>query len=188
MRATPVVPRPMLRAAAARPRCPHVELPEGVTLVGRQGDCDVQLPDPHVSRHHARVEATATGVLLTDLQSTAGTFVNGERLTGTCAIGDGDRVAFGPVEFVLAVPASGATAADATTPMVAAAPPVQLTGRQREVLGMIVEGRTNAEIAARLAVGERAVKAVATRLYRKLDVSNRSEAVARAVEQDLLGR
>lgn len=61
-----------------------------------------------------------------------------------------------------------------------------LTHRQREVLRMIAEGATTREMAARLALSERSIRSHASGLYRKLGVSNRVEALRRAMELGLL--
>ena len=55
-----------------------------------------------------------------------------------------------------------------------------LSQRELEVLQLIALGRTNQEIARRLIVAPGTVKAHTASIYRKLDVANRTEAVARA--------
>jgi len=55
-----------------------------------------------------------------------------------------------------------------------------LSERERDVLAAIAEGLSNQEIAARLSISERTVKWHASNIYGKLQVSNRTEAVARA--------
>lgn len=55
-----------------------------------------------------------------------------------------------------------------------------LSGRELEVLHFMALGRTNQEIAQQLIVATGTVKAHAASIYRKLDVANRTEAVARA--------
>lgn len=66
--------------------------------------------------------------------------------------------------------------------------PVQiaLTPREREVLDGIVAGRTNAEIAARLAISDETVKTHVTRVFQKLGVRRRSEAVGVAIRLRLV--
>jgi len=54
-----------------------------------------------------------------------------------------------------------------------------LTARERELVGLLVEGATNAEIAGRLFVSEKTVKNHLNHIYAKLGVSNRGQAVAR---------
>lgn len=51
-----------------------------------------------------------------------------------------------------------------------------LTQREREILALVAEGRSNAEIARMLWVTEQTVKFHLSNVYRKLDVSNRTEA------------
>jgi LuxR family maltose regulon positive regulatory protein len=61
-----------------------------------------------------------------------------------------------------------------------------LTGREMEVLHLIALGRTNREIARQLIVAPGTVKAHTASIYRKLDVANRTEAVARARQLGIL--
>ena len=68
--------------------------------IGREG-CDVVLPDPEVSRRHAALRATASGPAVEDLGSSNGTFVNGERVSGTRPLSHGDVVRFGNTEWEL---------------------------------------------------------------------------------------
>lgn len=61
----------------------------GNTVAGRAGDCDIFLPDVTVSREHVRFSVDGSGLSLTDLGSTNGTYVNGSRLdAGRLAEGD----------------------------------------------------------------------------------------------------
>jgi len=62
-----------------------------------------------------------------------------------------------------------------------------LTPRELEVLALLVKGMTNPEIAERLFVSRATVKAHVSNILSKLSVSNRSEAVALAVQHKLVG-
>jgi two-component system response regulator DesR len=55
-----------------------------------------------------------------------------------------------------------------------------LSGREREVVGLIATGATNREIAQRLFLSPHTVKEHTSAIYRKLGVRNRAEAVKRA--------
>jgi DNA-binding NarL/FixJ family response regulator len=55
-----------------------------------------------------------------------------------------------------------------------------LSGREREVVGLIAAGATNREIAQRLYLSPHTVKEHTSAIYRKLGVRNRAEAVKRA--------
>jgi pimeloyl-ACP methyl ester carboxylesterase/DNA-binding CsgD family transcriptional regulator len=56
----------------------------------------------------------------------------------------------------------------------------QLTGREREVLGLIARGLDNAQIAARLELSEKTVRNHITRIFDKIEVENRSQAIVAA--------
>ena len=60
-----------------------------------------------------------------------------------------------------------------------------LTAREREVLELIAQGRSNCEIAEALFVTEHTVKYHVASLFSTLDVTSRSEAVARAASLGL---
>jgi DNA-binding NarL/FixJ family response regulator len=66
------------------------------------------------------------------------------------------------------------------------AAPGGLSGREREVLGLIATGATNGEIAGRLFLSPHTVKEHTSSLYRKLGVRNRAEAVRRAERLGLI--
>jgi pimeloyl-ACP methyl ester carboxylesterase/DNA-binding CsgD family transcriptional regulator len=55
-----------------------------------------------------------------------------------------------------------------------------LSGRERDVLIGLTEGRTNAEIAAHLHISDKTVRNVVTRIFEKLEVSSRAQAIVLA--------
>ena len=55
----------------------------GTLTVGRDPSADVLIDGLLVSRRHAQVKRTERGSMLTDLGSTNGTWVNGQRISGT---------------------------------------------------------------------------------------------------------
>ena len=61
-----------------------------------------------------------------------------------------------------------------------------LTAKEREVLWLLAQDKTNREIAAALVVSEATVKSHLGRVYEKLEVSGRREAVRRALELGML--
>ena len=61
-----------------------------------------------------------------------------------------------------------------------------LTGRELEVLSLLVEGLSNAEIAERLVISVATAKFHVRGILSKLGVSSRTEAVALALQQDLI--
>ena len=61
-----------------------------------------------------------------------------------------------------------------------------LTARELEVLRLLARGLRNKEIAARLYVSERTVNFHLANIYQKLNVSGRTEALSKALEQGLI--
>lgn len=57
-----------------------VTLRMGETTVGRQAGNDLQLDDQKISRQHASIHCTNNGCQITDLNSSNGTYVDGEKL------------------------------------------------------------------------------------------------------------
>jgi hypothetical protein len=93
-------PQP-LRLLPIGPGLPELALVSAPVSVGRSDDNDLVLPDPEVSRHHARLEPDGQGWRVVDLGSTNGTWVNGVRVNEEI-ITAGDEVAFGGVRYTVA--------------------------------------------------------------------------------------
>ena len=62
----------------------------------------------------------------------------------------------------------------------------ELSDREREVLGMLVRGRSNKEIAIALGISENTVKVHTTRVFEKLGVADRLEAVTAAIQRGIV--
>ena len=73
----------------------RIILDRDLITVGRQSDCEVVIDDHNVSRRHAEIRRTTAGWVITDLGSTNGTKVNGEKIVNGQLLTDGDVVAFG---------------------------------------------------------------------------------------------
>ncbi len=67
-----------------------------------------------------------------------------------------------------------------------AAPHLDLTPREREILALLVDGLTNKEIAQRLIVSHRTVETHVERVLGKLEVGSRSRAIAKAIRLGLV--
>ena len=68
-------------------------------VLGRSKDCDIQLTDPNVSRHHAELRQEAAAYWLIDLDSTNGSQVNGHR-TARAKLESGDTITVGSTDLV----------------------------------------------------------------------------------------
>lgn len=71
---------------------------EGV--IGRSASATISVTDPLVSRQHAHLQVTADGIVLSDLRSSNGTFVNGRRVREVWLV-EGDLVTVGNTDLVL---------------------------------------------------------------------------------------
>ena len=69
-------------------------------VVGREGTCDIYVESKQVSRRHCLLQVTERGLLVKDLESTNGTFVNGIPLADGY-INDGDRLSLGTYVLTL---------------------------------------------------------------------------------------
>jgi hypothetical protein len=102
-------------------------LPPAMVL-GREPGCELQFLDVKLSRRHARFEVTPQGIRLTDLGTTNGSFVNGQRITEV-VLNHGDRIHMGNLEILflnepsthdaatVVLPSIGTPAAEASPPL-----------------------------------------------------------------------
>src|SRR4051794_34015847 len=84
----------------------------GELILGREHPtADLVIPDPGISRRHARVFRNNAAVIVEDLGSSNGTYVNGERITGPVELGTGaERQPGDPVVGLPRTPAPAPTA------------------------------------------------------------------------------
>jgi len=88
--------------ARLRHRRGEHELEPGSYVIGRHKSCNIVLDSKHVSRRHARLDVSRTGILLTDLGSANGLWVNGVRVSDEPVwLHSGDRVLLGEEELVI---------------------------------------------------------------------------------------
>jgi predicted component of type VI protein secretion system len=74
----------------------------GEAVLGRLPECDVTLADPSVSRRHARITEQGGSWRITDLGSTNGVKVNGERVADA-DLAHGDRIELGTVRLAFSL-------------------------------------------------------------------------------------
>jgi DNA-binding winged helix-turn-helix (wHTH) protein len=70
-------------------------LANGANVVGRDPRCEVWVDASGVSRRHARVDVGTDATTITDLESSNGTFLAGERITQPRLLADGDLIELG---------------------------------------------------------------------------------------------
>jgi pSer/pThr/pTyr-binding forkhead associated (FHA) protein len=77
-------------------------LPSAVTFIGRRVDCDMCIPLSVVSRRHCQIYTEYNKVMIRDLKSRNGTFLNGEQID-EAQVKAGDVLAIGPIKFVFQI-------------------------------------------------------------------------------------
>ncbi|APE33308.1 ABC transporter [Nocardia mangyaensis] len=92
---------PVRKAASTEPVARGDRVPPGGLSIGRTADNQIVVNDPLASRKHARLIATSEGLVVEDLGSANGTFVNGHRQQRT-VLRERDIVTIGNIDFVVA--------------------------------------------------------------------------------------
>lgn len=93
-------------------------------VIGRQSECEISIPSEEVSRRHAELKVTADGVMVEDLGSSNGTYVNDRRITRQL-MKAGDELRLDTIRFLLLAPGqemSATPARDAATATPTTAP------------------------------------------------------------------
>lgn len=73
----------------------------GEMTIGRAAGCQITLDDTYISQLHARVSSSDSGVVIEDLGSTNGTYLNRQRVTTPVMGGPGDRIQLGGIVLEL---------------------------------------------------------------------------------------
>jgi predicted component of type VI protein secretion system len=168
---------------------PQIELISGVrswrlelegdrSTIGKAAENDIPLADdPTASHLHAVLERFAAGWCVTDLGSSNGTWVNGERIWASRRLRDGDEIRVGQTRLVFRDPLAGAGAATE-----AEQGPPALTTRERDVLvalcrpllarDMFTEPASTRAIADDLVITQAAVKQHLANLYGKFGIAS----------------
>ena len=155
----------------------RVELAADRSTIGKAAENDIAVDDDATaSGLHAVLERFAAGWCVTDLGSSNGTWVNGERIWASRRLRHGDEIRVGHTRLVFRDPL---TAAGAVTE-VEQAPPA-LTTRERDVLvalcrpllarDMFTEPASTRAIADELVITQAAVKQHLANLYEKFGIA-----------------
>jgi predicted component of type VI protein secretion system len=90
-----------VRRFRLRYRSTDLELPEGAFVIGRSSECHLALDDARVSRQHARLLVGATSVVVEDLGSRNGVYVDGRRIDAPESLKHLSRVTIGDQNLTL---------------------------------------------------------------------------------------
>lgn len=86
-----------------------LKLADGVTTVGRHDDCQLRIKSSQVSRRHCEIFEKKGLLLVKDLGSANGTFVNGKKIDGQRVLEPGDELMVGQVKLRVARAAAAAS-------------------------------------------------------------------------------
>lgn len=78
----------------------------GTTTIGRHTDCHICVNAEGVSRRHMQIDADATGLVIKDLDSSNGTYVNGEKIESR-ELQVGDEIRIDNIRFLVQTPGMG---------------------------------------------------------------------------------
>lgn len=98
-----------------------LKLGDGVTTAGRHDDCQLRIKSSEVSRRHCQFFEKNGMLLVKDMGSANGTFLNGKKIEGQRVLEPGDELSIGPVK--LRVEKVGHPAAAKAAPMAAGPKP-----------------------------------------------------------------
>jgi pSer/pThr/pTyr-binding forkhead associated (FHA) protein len=90
-----------------------IEIDHFPYVIGRHRDTDCSLPLAFISRQHCQFRQEMDQIVVQDLESYNGTYVNGRRITQPTTVQHGDEVSLGPLSFRVSLhPISTETASD----------------------------------------------------------------------------
>lgn len=172
-------------------------------VIGREGDCTHVLKGDLVSRHHAQLTHANDGLMIQDLGSLNGVFVNERRITGPTLLNHGDVIGIALEMFEVhdayitprkekpTLPApvpAGESDVDDPEAVTRSAQLDVLSDREREVFELIVLGYTQREIGEKLFVSVKTIETHRSHIVAKLGCKTRAELVAYAITAGLLTR
>jgi pSer/pThr/pTyr-binding forkhead associated (FHA) protein len=102
----------------------------GTMTAGRQPDCDIPILTEEISRQHVRLQVAAEGVMVEDLGSANGTFINDKRVH-TALLKPGDELRMDTIRFMLMSPGMA-------DPKPAAAPPPAVAQKKSGGVGAVL--------------------------------------------------
>jgi pSer/pThr/pTyr-binding forkhead associated (FHA) protein len=92
----------VLQVVRGRSATTTLKLTDNVTSLGRHDDCVIRIKSAQVSRRHCELYEVGGQLMLRDLGSSNGTYVNGKRVTGEQSLKHGDELTVGAVTLRVA--------------------------------------------------------------------------------------
>jgi pSer/pThr/pTyr-binding forkhead associated (FHA) protein len=79
----------------------RLALPNAQVIIGRDATCQIRVESEEVSRHHCSLRNAPEGLVVRDLGSRNGTFLNDFRIEAEAVLKPGDTLRVGPMQFQL---------------------------------------------------------------------------------------
>lgn len=92
----------VLQVVRGRSATTTLRLAEGITSLGRHDDCIIRIKSSQVSRRHCELFDSDGTLMVRDLGSSNGTFVNGKRVLGQQSLKVGDELTVGGITLRVA--------------------------------------------------------------------------------------
>lgn len=73
---------------------------EGEVFIGRDNENTITIKDPYISKMHLKIVEDEGNFYLEDLNSSNGTYLNGDKIMDVVELKNGDRIKVGQVEFL----------------------------------------------------------------------------------------
>jgi len=106
-------------------------------IIGRQQDSDIPIPAEEISRHHAKVKPTADGLMVEDMGSANGTYINGKRVQQG-VLKAGDELRLDSIRFMLIAPGQEIKRESAAEAPASSAPAASGGSKAPMIIGVLV--------------------------------------------------
>ncbi len=170
----------------------HFVVPARPCLLGRSGRCDFIVDHPSVSRRHAQCRVGEAGLVVTDLGSRNGTFVDSQRIDQE-RVARGQTLRFGHVSFVVAVEevheadseedTDTGTGGESPTAVGDAQSIDCLSEAQQRVFQLLLSSKKEKNIARTLGLSPHTVHNHVRAIFRLFAVHSRAELLARLLDR-----
>ncbi|MEQ1905602.1 MAG: FHA domain-containing protein [Pirellulaceae bacterium] len=167
------------------------ELVAGTTSVGRSSKNDFPINHPTISRKHAELIFSDDRLLVRDLGSYNGTFIDHIKIT-TCFARPDQTIQFGSVEYLISdrlIELDESSKQDTMSRKLAVNSlnpsliPKDISPSEMEVLNSLIEGLGERQIASRLVLSRHTIHNHIRSIYRKFRVHSRAELMASLLHQ-----
>jgi len=148
-------------------------------------ECNLTLASKSVSRKHSKISLKREVLVVTDLKSTNGTFVNNKKITKDTLLSNGDSIIFGEFKFIIYHKSPIKEECFTKTSLLEN--PLKsddfikyfkITKKETEILSMLLEGNSTANIAKMFSITAGTAKNHILNIYKKTKTHSKFELLA----------